>query len=83
MLAIVECESGFVHYQTDGGVLRGRVTPADTGVMQINTDIHGARLEQLGLNVEKLEDNLKYGLMLYEESGHRPWVCYTHHIALR
>lgn len=78
MHRIVACESNFVHYTTDGDVLRGRVTPADTGVMQINLDIHGKRVEQLGLNVEKLEDNLKYGKMLYDESGHVPWVCLRH-----
>lgn len=75
LIPVIACESQFIHYHKDGSVLQGRVTPADTGVTQINTDIHGERLKKLGLDASDLTDNLKYARILYEESGVTPWVC--------
>ncbi len=75
MYAIANCESGFTHYKSTGGVLRGHVTPADTGVMQINLDAHGKEVARLDLDMEDLYDNVAYARILYENEGVRPWVC--------
>ena len=75
MVAIIDCESNFVHYQNDGTVLRGRVHQYDTGATQINLAVHADRLRQLGLDAEKLEDNLTFARLLYDEEGSTPWVC--------
>jgi len=78
MVNIAGCESGFVHYKSDGGVIRGRVTPADTGVMQINLDFHGKETKRLGLDMEDPYDNVTYARILYEKEGVTPWVCRNH-----
>lgn len=75
MVNIGGCESGFVHYLPTGGVIKGRVTPADTGVMQINMDAHGKEVERLGLDMTDLYENLVYARILYEREGVTPWVC--------
>lgn len=74
LLAIAQCESGLRHIdQTTGKVLRGLIDPDDTGVLQINKRYHLAQAEQMGLDIEKLEDNVKYGIWLYEKEGKKPW----------
>jgi len=72
MLAIIRCESGFVHYQSDGSVLKGRVDRRDSGVSQINQFYHPAA------ETEDLWNNLAYARRLYDEEGTTPWVCRNH-----
>lgn len=74
-MAIAKCESNFIHYTSDGNVLRGRVTPADSGVMQINKGYHEEEAIKLGLNLDDLYDNLAYARHLYDAEGVTPWVC--------
>jgi hypothetical protein len=69
---IARCESEFRQYGSDGP-LRGRVNSKDVGVMQINEKYHSARSRQLGMDIHTLEGNLKYGALLYQEQGSRPW----------
>jgi hypothetical protein len=87
MIQIARCESTFRHILADGSVLRGKVDPADTGVMQINTRYHGKTAEDLGLDLNDLEDNLAYARNLYERQGTQPWSasapCWSHSIAMR
>lgn len=73
LIKIAYCESRFTHYLKDGTVLKGRITPADEGALQINKDYHGTRMERLGLDAENLMDNLKFGRILYNEQGTQPW----------
>ena len=75
MVNIGGCESNYIQYKIGGGVLRGRVTPADTGTMQINLDAHGKEVARLDLDMETLYDNVTYARILYENEGVRPWVC--------
>lgn len=75
MLSVAECESGLTHYKDGGGVIRGNVTPSDTGVMQISLDHHQKEVDRLGLDMEDLYDNLTYARILYEQEGSKPWVC--------
>jgi hypothetical protein len=69
MVAIIHCESNFVHYKSDGSVLRGRVDAHDSGLAQINTRYHP------GVNVDDIWDNLAYARKLYNSEGVTPWVC--------
>ena len=73
MIQVARCESTFRHTLADGSVLRGKVDGRDTGVMQINTYYHGETAEELGLNLEVLEDNMAYARNLYERQGTQPW----------
>ena len=63
MVDIARCESEFRNVPSETG---------DHGVFQIN-QIHNERLAQLGLDRTKVEDNLKFARLLYEESGTQPW----------
>lgn len=72
MVKIIECESQFIHYKSDGTVLRGRVDPRDTGVSQINTYYHP------NVDVEDFWENLRYARDLYDREGTQPWVCRKH-----
>lgn len=73
MIQVARCESTFRHSLSDGSVLKGRVDPADTGVMQINKRYHEKRAITLGLNLENIYDNLAYARFLYEKQGTQPW----------
>ena len=73
MIQVARCESTFRHTLADGSVLRGKVDGRDTGVMQINTYYHGETAEELGLDLEVLQDNMAYARNLYERQGTQPW----------
>ncbi len=87
MIQIARCESHFRHTLADGTVLRGRVDPADTGVMQINMRYHSAKAEELGLDLTDMYDNMAYARDLYLRQGTKPWnassPCWSHTIAMR
>lgn len=78
LVVVAACESSFRHTRPNGEVLRGKVNSADIGVMQINLDVHGERLAKLGLNPFKLEDNVRFARMLYQEKGLQPWSASEH-----
>lgn len=73
MVAVAKCESHFRHELSDGSILKGRVDPADTGVMQINKRYHEKRALELGLDLNNIYDNLAYARYLYEKQGTKPW----------
>lgn len=69
MVAIIGCESDFVHYKSDGSILRGRVDARDSGLGQINTFYHP------NVDVDNFWENLTYTRNLYDAEGTIPWVC--------
>jgi hypothetical protein len=73
MIQVARCESHFRHELSDGTILKGRVDPADTGVMQINKRFHESTAIKLGLDLDNIEDNLAYARYLYEKQGTKPW----------
>lgn len=48
----------------------------DTGIAQINS-AHDAELKRLGLDKNKLEDNLRYARILYDKNGLLDWTPRT------
>ncbi len=70
---IARCESHYRQYVSDGVLLRGKVNPADVGVMQINEKYHLQRSKELGFDIYTLKGNLEYGEYLYDEQGAQPW----------
>lgn len=68
MIEIARCESGFRNVPSKTG---------DFGVFQIN-QVHLHRLAELGLDRTKIEDNIKYARMLYDEKGTQPWYMSKH-----
>lgn len=73
MIEVSRCESGWTHYKEDGSVLRGRVDARDSGAMQVNKGYHEKAAQNMGLNIDVLEDNLAYARHLYNEQGLQPW----------
>ncbi len=73
MVQIARCESTFQHTLADGTILKGRVDPADTGVMQINKRYHEATAEAMNLNLDDIYHNMAYARYLYETQGTQPW----------
>jgi hypothetical protein len=73
MIQIARCESTFRHTLEDGSVLKGRVDPADTGVMQINKRYHLQTATAMNLNLEDIYHNMVYARHLYEKQGTQPW----------
>lgn len=73
MIQIARCESEFRHTLADGSVLKGRVDPSDTGVMQINKRYHADKATSLKLNLDDLYHNMAYARFLYETQGTQPW----------
>lgn len=71
---IAGCESHYRQLNSSGNVLRGEKNSYDRGVMQINILYHAEDAEELGLNLENLEDNVKYARYLYEKQGAKPWM---------
>lgn len=85
MIEVAFCESTFRHTLSDGSVLRGRVDPADTGVMQINKRYHLQAATAMNLDLENLYDNMAYARYLYEKQGLQPWSasapCWNRQVA--
>lgn len=75
LVEIARCESHYRHFNSKGGVLKGNEDQRDTGVMQINLFYHAKALEQLGLNIQNLDDNVAYARYLYEKEGAKPWMA--------
>jgi len=78
LIDIARCESHFRHTNKDGTVLRGVLTPADVGVMQINEGYHLEDSKKLGFNIHTLEGNMAYAEYLYDKQGARPWLASSH-----
>jgi len=73
MAEVSGCESQFTQYETDGTPLKGRITPADTGAMQVNKDYHLKSSLNLGLDIDHIDDNLAYSRHLYDKNGLSDW----------
>lgn len=80
MLVIARCESGGGlngsprQFGPDGTYLKGKVVPADTGVLQVNKTYHLARAQKLGYDIETLAGNMSYARLLQKEQGYWPWI---------
>ena len=68
---IVKCESNFIH-EKNGEVLKSYTN--DYGIMQIN-QLWLPEAKELGLDIFKLEDNIKMGKHILDKQGYDAWVC--------
>ncbi len=71
---IAKCESRYRQFNSKGEVLRGEKNRYDRGVMQINVLYHAQTAEELGLNLQNIDDNVAYARYLYEREGAKPWM---------
>jgi len=73
LVEIARCESNFKQFDPDGNLIKGRVDPADIGVMQINTRYHAETAAKLGHDLKSVEGNIAYAKYLYAKEGSKPW----------
>lgn len=73
MVQVARCESHFRQLDSDGGIHRGIVNPADVGVMQINEHYHLERSIKENYDIYTIEGNTAYARELYEDKGTDPW----------
>lgn len=85
MAEVSRCESRFKQYNADGTPLLGKITPADTGVMQINKDYHLGTARNMGIDIDHIDGNLEFGRYLYNRNGFADWSasrsCWSNHLA--
>ncbi len=74
MAEVAKCESHFRQFDKDGSVFRGKITPKDVGVMQVNEYYHLKRSQKLGFDIHTIEGNMGYSRRLYQEEGVVPWM---------
>lgn len=75
-VAVATCESGLNPKAYNPN---NRDGSTDGGLFQINST-HDKKLNELGLDKWNVHDNIKFARILYDESGFKPWVCYTHNM---
>jgi hypothetical protein len=78
MIAVAKCESQFMQYNKQGGVLKNRHGSSATGVMQIMASIHRTPAARLGFDIDTIEGNVAYARYLYEHGGLSPWLASKH-----
>ena len=77
MRKVAICESGGKHV-VNGKVIRGRLTPADVGLFQINTKVHLTTAKRFGFDVFTEKGNIAYAMYLYRKNGLRDWSASQH-----
>lgn len=74
LVEVARCESELRHFNKEtGDVLRGKVNPLDTGILQINKKYHLDKAVEMGLDLENKVDNINYGIWLFKKEGTKPW----------
>lgn len=70
--AISLCESNYRQFDTEGNVLFSGAGTPDKGAFQINK-VHWERVEELGIDLDTIEGNTEFAVLLYTEQGSGPW----------
>jgi len=70
---IAKAETNFEHYK-NGKVIRGTYNKNDVGIFQINELYHKEKAQKMGLDIEKVEDNIRFAVWLYTQKGTSPWI---------
>lgn len=73
MVDVAICESSLRQFDAPNHVLRGEITPADTGVFQISVDYHGDEAKTLGFDIYSLDGNIAFAKYLYDKNGLKDW----------
>ena len=72
-IRIAKCESNFLPH-----AYNPTNNSHDGGILQISQKYHGEEMEKMKLDPYNVQDNLKFGRILYEESGLSPWSASKH-----
>ena len=72
--SIAACESGRRQFEADGETpLRNRKGSSAIGMFQIMASYHREPALEMGLDIDTLEGNARYAVLLYEQQGTTPW----------
>jgi hypothetical protein len=88
MIPIIDCESEFNHFDTDGTVLKNREGSNATGIAQIMSSVHpdpsiinrynrqnNTSLSVNNFDINTLVGNVAYAYVLYSVRGTKDWEC--------
>ena len=77
---VCSCETSYIGTKygqarqfENGQVIRGYTSPEDIGMCQISLTWHGSEAEQLGYDLFKEEENIKFANYLFSVQGYLPW----------
>lgn len=73
---IVFCESSWSHFWSDGSV---KVSNGNVGYFQINATVWAEHFDNLGVDIYNPTDNIRAGVILFNEQGIRPWDKWSGH----
>jgi hypothetical protein len=73
LVARAQEESGFVQFNDDGTVLRGKVNPKDVCAFQINEDYWLEKAKELGHDIYTLDGCIQMALVIYKERRFKDW----------
>jgi len=76
-VAIAKCE-GITNGKLDPFAFNPTNGSDDKGIFQISTLHHGVRVEELGLDMFDVQDNLTYAKILFDSQGTQPWSASKH-----
>lgn len=71
MKNIAYCESTYTQFNKDGSLFRGKITPKDVGVYQINERWN----PQSFPNAYTTSGNIVEGFEIYKKLGTKPWLA--------
>lgn len=69
-IKIATCESSLRQFDDKGQVVKSKT--GDSGLFQIN-QVHKKQLDEMKLDPDKLEDNIKYAKHLFDTNGLKDW----------
>ncbi len=73
MRAIARCESGLVHRDESGKLLRNNEGSTAQGLFQVLMSVHRSEMRRMGLNPDNDDDYMTYVQYLYDTQGTTPW----------
>lgn len=88
LLPIINCESGFKHFEKDGSVLKNKEGSSAIGIAQILASKHpdpkvldrynkrnNTDFTVADFDITTVQGNIGYALVLYQVRGTRDWEC--------
>jgi hypothetical protein len=75
LVKICKAESGGKQFNSNGDVLRGKVTPSDIGYCQISEVYNNDLARKLGYDIYTEQGNKDFAVYLYFTRGVQPWMA--------
>ena len=74
MITIANCEStGLIHWIPDGTLRPNGSGSSARGTFQVLLRYHAQQIQDMGLDMQNIDDYMTFVRQLYDERGFRPW----------